>query len=203
MESKKIFDDFYATHSEKHFSRGLLQFFETVLRDRVNHAEKILDLGCGNYSFFEEVKNLNAVVTAVDFSQRAINQAPKSNIIYQVKSLSEKNIFPKGEFDLIMDSHCMNCLVQDKDRTTAYENIFRALKRDAIFASEMMVRPVDKNIAIPFKRIKTARELEEEILSNKLKIIYFMITKDSFVNVVNGEEIICDVLRVIAKKESA
>ena len=49
--------------------------------------------------------------------------------------------------------------------------------------------------------IKQARELEEEILSYGFQMIYFMITKDTvFESLVNGEEINCDVLRVIARK---
>lgn len=202
MDQKDYFNHFYRLHSEHVSSPTLLEFFENVVRPRLVNAKNILELGCGNFSQFEKIESLEAQVTAIDFSREAINQAPKSNIIYQEKSLTDKNFFSENEFDLIFDSHCMNCLVQELDREIAFENIFKALKPDGLFASELMVQPIGKKSEMPLKIIKTARELEEEILSHKLKIIYFMISRDSsFVNEVNGEQIICDVLRVIAKKE--
>lgn len=201
MNSPQTFDDFYRVHKEKQVSSSLLSFFQEVVRPRLNQSESILEIGCGNYSLFEECK-LNANITAIDFSAVAIDQAPKSNIIYQMRSITDENFFSEGEFDLIFDSHCMNCLVQHWDRERAFNNIFKTLKNDGLFAGEFMVQPINGKVEIPLKMIKSARELEEEILSHKFKIIYFMISKDSsFVNEVNGEKIFCDVLRVIAKKD--
>jgi len=42
----------------------------------------ILDVGCGNYSMFEDIILNNSTVDALDFSEQAISQAPKSNIKY-------------------------------------------------------------------------------------------------------------------------
>lgn len=202
MNSSLPFDDFYRLHNEKHISSSLLTFFNTDVLPRLKKIESVLEIGCGNYSLFEECKLL-AKITAIDFSPVAIDQAPKSNIIYQMRSITEENFFSEGEFDLIFDSHCMNCLVQHWDRERAFNNIFKTLKNDGIFAGEFMVQPISGQVEIPLKMIKTARELEEEILSHKFKIIYFMISKDSsFVDEANGEKIFCDVLRVIATKES-
>lgn len=202
MNSQDLFDQFYRSHQGPALPESLLQFFESIVRPRLIAPKKILDLGCGNFSLFECVKNLEATVIAVDFSQTAIDQAPKSNIIYQHASVTDKKVFPASEFDLVMDSHCLNCLVEKKDRDVAFKNIFEALRVGGLFAAELMVQPIDRNISMPLKAIKTARELEEEILWHNFKILYFMISKDSFVNELNGEEILCDVLRVIAKKES-
>lgn len=210
MDQREFFNQFYRIHHDQMTARTLVHFFESVVKPRLSNTPRILELGCGNFSQFEKMDSLEARVTAIDFSSEAIKQAPKSNIIYQEKSLTEKDFFTENEFDLIFDSHCMNCLVQEKDREIAFENIFKALKPEGLFASELMVQPLQtkaddkadgKKVEMPLKMIKTARELEEEILSHNLKIIYFMISKDSsFVNEVNGEEIFCDVLRVIAKK---
>ncbi len=202
MNSSLPFDRFYREHSEKQFSSSLKQFFQSVVLQRLPDPQNVLELGCGNYSLFEECK-LNAKITAIDFSPVAIDQAPKSNIIYQMRSITDEIFFSEGEFDLIFDSHCMNCLVEHWDRERAFNNIFKTLKNDGIFAGEFMVQPINGKVEVPLKMIKTARELEEEILSHKFKIIYFMISKDSsFVDEANGEKIFCDVLRVMAKKES-
>lgn len=201
MDSKQIFNRYYQKYQEKYFSQSLLSFFEAHVRHRIPEFSTILDLGCGNYSIFEEVKDLKAEIIAIDFSSEAIREAPKSAIHYREKSLTDDSFFSEDKFNLIFDSHCMNCLVEESQRAKAFENIFNALKTDGLFASEFMVQPIDHRVEMPLKMIKTARELEEEILSHKFKIIYFTILRDSsFVNEINGEKITCDVLRVIARK---
>lgn len=204
MDAKEFFNQHYKKHPEKIISPSLLNFFETQVRSRLPAQSSILEIGSGNFSLFEKINNLNTSVTAIDFSPVAIKQTPKSAVKYYEKSLTQKSFFSEGEFDLVFDSHCMNCLVKQEDRNTAFENIYRVLREDGIFTAELMVQPIsidDKRIELPFKMIKTARELEDEILSHKFKIIYFMISRDhSFGSVVNGEEIFCDILRVIAKK---
>jgi SAM-dependent methyltransferase len=201
LDAKGFFNRHYKNHPERIISPSLLNFFETQVRSRLSRPVSILELGSGNFSLFEEVEDLDATVTAIDFSPVAIKQAPKSAVKYYEKSLMQNSFFSEGEFDLVFDSHCMNCLVKQEDRNLAYENIHRVLNKDGIFAAEFMVQPIDKVIELPFKRIKTASELEEELLTHGFKIFYFMISKDhSFGSVVKGEEIFCDVLRIMAKK---
>lgn len=201
MNAKDFFNSHYKNHPEKIISPSLINFFETQVRSRLPEHSSILEIGSGNYSLFEEVENLSATVTAVDFSHEAIKQTPKSAVSYYEKSLTQNSFFSEEEFDLVFDSHCMNCLVKQEDRNLAFENIFRVLKKDGLFAAELMVQPIDKLIDLPYKMIKTARELEEELINHKFRIFYFMISKDqNFGSVVNGEEIFCDVLRIMARK---
>ena len=55
---------------------------------------------------------------------------------------------------------------------------------------------------MPFKMIKSAVELEQEIVSHGFQILYFMISKDSgFINETDGVEVKCDLLKVVATKE--
>ncbi|MGZ3809165.1 MAG: methyltransferase domain-containing protein, partial [Bacteriovorax sp.] len=138
---------------------------------------------------------------ALDFSSEAIKRAPQSKIDYKNSSVVDAIFFQDSSYDLVFDSHCLNCLTDEKERSAAYENIFKSLKKKALFASELMVQPIGKNISLPFKAIKTSIELEQEVLSHGFKIIYFMIVRGStFTSEVDGVEIECDVLRLIAQK---
>ncbi len=201
MDSKKYFDQFYKNAPEYSYSKSLLTFFKTQVKERLPNNSKILDIGCGSYSLFEDIKDFRSSVIAMDFSEEAIKKSPQSKITYVNSSVADEKYFQEESFDLVFDSHCMNCITDESERAKAFKNIYRSLKSDGLFASELMVNPIDREVFLPFKIIKSAMELEQEILLHGFKIIYFMISKDNnFSTVVDGVEVNCDVLRVIARK---
>lgn len=204
MESKEFFNRFYQKNSDRIFSKSLLDFFETIVRPRLPEKSNILEIGSGTYSLFEEIKNLNAEVTAIDFAKNAIALAPQSSINYFESSVVDTKFFSPDKYDLVFDSHCMNCITDESERKTAFQNIFRSLKPDGYFAGEFMVQSINKQVQMPFKLIRKADDLEKEIQSFGFKIIYFMISRDNiFGTKVGDEEVTCDVLRMIAKKVRA
>lgn len=201
MDSKNYFDQCYKNAKEYSYSKSLYTFFEAQVCSRLPENAKILDIGSGSYSFLEDVIDLKADVTAMDFSNEAIKKSPQSKITYVNSSVVEEKYFQDSTYDLVFDSHCMNCITLESEREIVFTNIYRSLKPDGLFASELMVNPIDKKVFMPFKIIKSSLELEQEIISHGFKIIYFMISKDDiFSTVVDGVEVNCDVLRVIARK---
>jgi SAM-dependent methyltransferase len=205
LDSKAFFEKFFKSKKDYSYSKSLLDFFEKDVRPKLaENAEtniNILDIGSGDYSIFEDVKDFRASVTAVDFSKHAILRSPKSKIKYLEGDITDTKFFPDLSFELIFDSHCFNCITTQDERDKAFKNIFAGLKTGGLFASEMMVQPVGTKAAIPFKIIKTALELEEEILSHGFGINYFMISKDcGFMSEIDGVEIKCDLLKIIARK---
>lgn len=202
MNSKDYFDQFYEKTKERSYSKSLYRFFNESVRSRIpDEYPKILDIGAGEFSIFEDVMNLNADITAIDFSSKAIAKTVKSKINYREVDITDPAFFKDSTYDLVFDSHCMNCILEQTDRDLAFKNIYRSLKEGGIFASELMVQPIGSLVSMPFKRIKTAMELEQEILSFGFRILYFLISKDStFTYLDNGKEINCDVLKMIAQK---
>lgn len=171
------------------------------VHSRLPEKSNILEIGCGTYSLFEEVKNIKGDITAIDFSKEAIAQAPQSKIRYCNSNVVDSTFFSSSTYDLVFDSHCMNCITDEVERKIAFQNIHRSLKPNGLFASELMVQPVGKRVEMPFKMIRTTDVLEREIQSYGFKIIYFMISKDNiFGTKVNDEEVTCDLLRMIAQK---
>lgn len=201
MNSKDFFDLYYKKTNEVTYSKSLLTFFKTLVRPKMLEEEKILDIGCGAYSLFEDIENFNAEVLAIDFSKAAIAKSPKSKITYKTSSVTDSKYFTDSKYDLVFDSHCLNCVTIESERAKAFKNIYSSLKEAGLFAIELMVAPTDKTVSMPFKIIKTSLELEQEILSFGFKIKYFMIVSDAaFMNEIDGKQVSCDILRVIATK---
>lgn len=199
LSSLEQFNQYYSTGGFSPLPKSLLDFFRESVRERLPSEARILDLGCGARSIFEELSVDRQQVKAVDFSPVAIARASHlhSGISYEAVDITFPEAFGGQEYDLIFDSHCLHCIENKAARVSAFKNIYEALSANGFFAGEMMVRPAHRSVHFPMKYIPDARSLEEEILGHGFKIIYFMITRGlSFEN--GNEE--CDLLRVIAKK---
>lgn len=202
MNSKDFFEQFFKINTKHSYSKSLLIFFEDIVRSRLaTNQLSILDIGAGNYSLFEDVLRLNAKITAIDFSKNAIACSPQSSISYLEGDITDATFFSAANYDLIFDSHCLNCITTEEQRDLAFNNIYLALGNGGIFASEMMIQPIGAQVSMPFKIIKSAHELEQEIISHGFKIVYFMISRDSsFATIIDGVETKCDVLKIVALK---
>lgn len=202
MNSKDFFEKYFKSKIGHCYSPSLLNFFNQHVRSRLGSGPlQILDLGPGSYSLFEDIPELNAHITAIDFSKNAIDLAPPSAIHYRQADIVDSKNFPVETFDLIFDSHCLNCLSEKRDRDQAFKNVYCSLKEDGIFASEMMVQPIGRKVSMPFKKIKTSLELEQEIVDSGFKIKYFMISRENvFFSEIDGEEVKCDLVNIVAQK---
>lgn len=186
-------------------SESFVSFFNDNIRPKLPEKKlNILDLGVGNYSFFEEIQNLNADIWAFDFSPCAIAKAPQSKIHYLMCDITDSSNFFLNFYDLIFDSHCLNCLITEDSRQKAFKNIYSGLALGGWFVSEMMVQPIGGDVLMPNKWVRKAHELEAELISYGFKIRYFMISKDfTFSNVLGGgnlSEVKCDMLKIMAQK---
>lgn len=205
LNARDYFENFFKLNKAPSYSKSLKDFFLEIVWPRLpRHSENplhIIDLGPGNYSLFEDIPDLNANIAAIDFSVNAVASAPQKNICYIEANVTDPINFKVNSSDLIFDSHCLNCITDEAERSQVFRNIYQALSLGSLFACELMVQPIGQNISMPFKKIKTAMELEQEIISHGFKIIYFMISKDSgFSSVVDGLEVKCDVLKIVAQK---
>ncbi len=202
MNSKEFFNQFYQTTKDHYYSQSLFTFFNQIVFSKLPQRElKILDIGSGSYSLFEDCTGLNAHVDAIDFSKTAISNTPISKINYKLLDITDAHHFNFPFYDLIFDSHCLNCITSEDDRENAFKNIYSALVVGGIFASEIMIQPIGEHVSMPFKSIKSAQEIEQTFVSHGFKIIYFMISSESgFSNSIGGIEVKCDLLRIIAKK---
>ncbi len=185
-------------------ARSLVDFYKKIVAPRITAKNpKILDIGSGNYSLFEEFNLEKDSVTAIDFSEHAISTAPSETLVnYRHMDITAIDINFNKHFDLVFDSHCFHCLMSDEERSQALSNIRNALGESGLFCAEMMVQRPQKKISMPFKNIKEAMDLESELINSGFRIVYFMINSDlAFVHHTGELEMECDLLRVIACKK--
>ncbi len=199
MNSLEHFNKFYQDEKYPVVAGSLVNFFKTVVHERIPNTDiKILELGCGSRSLFEDLEFKYKNVAAIDFSEVAIEKTPKHNdIIYKVIDLTAPYALGDMTFNLIFDSHCLHCIEGSADRKNALENIREALTPDGILCAEMMVQPPKGFAYLPLKHIPKSLDLENELILSGFKIIYFMISKSMVFQNDNGE---CELLRVICKK---
>ncbi len=185
-------------------AKSLVDFYTKIVAPRISTKKpKILDLGCGNFSLFEDFNLEKDSVTAIDYSEHAISSAPrKTSVSYRHMDITARDLNFNHQFDLVFDSHCLHCLMSDEERSQALLNIRNALGESGLFCAEMMVQRPHKKIAMPFKNIKEAMDLESELINSGFRIVYFMINRDlAFVHHAGDLELKCDLLRVIAYKK--
>jgi 2-polyprenyl-3-methyl-5-hydroxy-6-metoxy-1,4-benzoquinol methylase len=185
-------------------ARSLVDFYTMIVSPRINVKNpKILDLGCGNYSLFEDFDLEKNSVTAIDFSEHAISTAPcESHVNYKHIDITATDLSFTQQYDLVFDSHCLHCLMSENERSQALLNIKNALGESGLLCAEMMVQRLHKKISMPFKNIKEAMDIESELINSGFRILYFMINSDlAFVHHAGELELECDLLRVIACKK--
>lgn len=191
------FNQYYKSSQKREYEKSLKDFFSTQVQNRLISSPRILDLGPGSKSLFEDV-DLNAeLITAIDFSSIAINKAKgHGSIDYQLRDISKDGSIEKNTYNLVFDSHCLHCILDPNDRSLAFKNIYEGLTTEGLFCAEMMVASKTGSND-PYKFTPQALELEQELLNSGFKIIYFMIMRDLVFQNDHGE---CDVVRVICRK---
>jgi len=129
-------------------SFSLIDFYQQEIKSKVRQHFvtdlNILELGCGQGSFFEGISEEHIDVMAIDISPTAIeiakeNQKIKSakKIKYVCADVCELNLEKK--FDLVMDAHVLHCLCRNEERDRYYKNIFNHTASDGFFAFETML----------------------------------------------------------------
>jgi 2-polyprenyl-3-methyl-5-hydroxy-6-metoxy-1,4-benzoquinol methylase len=196
MYSILDFDKYYEFNKSFSCDASLLQFFNDDVLSKLNSNSAILEVGCGNYSIFEDIAKNDFKITAIDFSSVAIKQAPKSHVNYLQVSLIDDLFFDAPKYDLIFDSHCLNC-VEKLNFMKAFRNIFKSLNSSGIFASEIMIQPVGYKVVTENNTILDCREIELMLIESGFKIVYFVISKSKVFFVDNKS---VDLLRFIAIK---
>ena len=216
---------------------GPLQFMQrhAVGRDiAASKNLKVLEIGCGRQSLFSNgtdfLSNLNWEVLAIDYSSEKIQEAIAHNQNTKINYLCQsiEQLKSDEKFDLIIDSHFLHEVIDDKRRKKALETIYQLLKVDGHFWVETMIyhKNIDfapgyffskqekilyqlghgeKEQTKPIRRIKSSLEIEFEVLQAGFVIEYFMIPQNLhfMADTMDRETSLKDpeVLQVLLKKE--
>lgn len=183
------------------FAPSLLSFFQKTVSNFLQiQNPRVLELGSGDHSIFEDTNLNKKYIEALDLRIN-LNSANTSGINYLKGDITETNFLNSNYYDLVFDSHCLHCLQSIKEQELALQNIYNLLKTDGIFAAEIMVQPSGNKVHFPKRLVRESIEIETLILNLGFKIRYFVIVPQmSFYFEHSEGEITCDMLRVVAKK---
>ncbi len=163
-------------------ARSRLDFYEKLLL-RHCQGKRVLECGCGpgSYSFF--LAKHNAIVTGIDISDVAINQAIQRakneniDVCFRIMN-AEKLEFGNATFDVI----CGTGILHHLDIQKALSELARTLKPNGM---AIFIEPLGHNPLINFYRKVTPHlrtEDEHPLLKNDLKTVrkYFQKVEPHF-----------------------
>ena len=105
---------------------------------------RALVLGCGTGPLACVLAQRGFQVTGLDVSQTAIAMAQHEaqsrglKINYRVGDVCRDSL-PTDQFGLILDSHCLHCIVPEDDRRFVLNSVRNALTDDGVFILETMM----------------------------------------------------------------
>jgi len=109
---------------------------------------KAVELGCGTAPMLRWVCWRGFRGLGIDVSRTAIamarGQSKGLDVRFQRADCCGSLPGRPGAFDLVMDGHCLHCIVRPEDRAAFLGNARRILKRDGLFVVLTMCGPVDR-----------------------------------------------------------
>jgi SAM-dependent methyltransferase len=149
-----------------------------------------LELGCGGGQATLALAEHGYEATGVDFSETAIELAKQNaddeeiDAEFVVGGVTDLGEFDDGQFGLIVDNHCLHCLIEPEHRQAMLREAERLLYPGGVFFSETMTREgifdaeklgvdTDTWINEPKTRIFVSKiELDEELRAANFNVIH-------------------------------
>jgi SAM-dependent methyltransferase len=86
----------------------------------------------------------------IDVSKTAIAMAKEQskglNIRFKRADICCVDVERIGKFDLVVDGHCLHCIIRPEDRKVFLKNSFKLLKKGGLFIVMTMCCPADRKI---------------------------------------------------------
>ncbi len=156
---KKSFKTWYKGHDKTYIKRKALgyagwdddkgtkanidRFLNAFSHPIVSKNSSILELGCGAGDITIALAENNYSVTGVDISETAISWAKEKaekagmNINFMIGNVLDLSCFSDNQFDIVLDSHCLHCIIGD-DRKMFLKEAKRVLKKGGLFITGTM-----------------------------------------------------------------
>lgn len=121
---------FSYTDESKYLKKTYRHYLEKALGNLDKSKLKLLDIGCGNGFFLEEVENFGIKsVYGVEPSKAAVKDAPKDLKDNIKNDILKPNLFKNSSFDIICSFHTLDHITNPN---SFLKICFRLLKKDGI-----------------------------------------------------------------------
>ena len=155
MNDKKKWDIYYNNESKSpppwesdRVFHKLFSILESNKLDSIQY-KKIIELGCGRSQTAIYLANNNYNVTAIDFCDKAINDAKTMNdtVNWLLLDILDDNLFDelgKESYDMVFDMQCFHVL-RDINESKAVNVIYNLLRKDGIAIIVVGAKHSDNN----------------------------------------------------------
>ena len=142
-------------------------YAEMLESGHVPRKGRLLEMGCGDGEKSMWFASRGYLVTGVDLSPAAITWAKDKakdrglDVAFLVDDVLELGTQEDESFDLVLDGHCLHCIVGD-GRRMFLAAAMRVLKPGGFFRVESMCQPLqdpDVNVKLPFAYDHVLRRL--------------------------------------------
>jgi len=111
---------------------------------------KAIELGCGTGPILRWVCKRDFSGLGIDVSKTAVAMAREQskglNVRFKQADICCIDVERAGKFDLVVDGHCLHCIIRSEDRKAFLKNSFKLLKKGGLFIIETMCSPADRKI---------------------------------------------------------
>jgi SAM-dependent methyltransferase len=110
---------------------------------------RAIEFGCGGGQATLRLAAYGYQAVGVDYSETAIELARRNaeeaevDCEFAVGDVTDLEQFDDGAFDLVVDNHCLHCLIEPADREALLREATRLLRPGGVFFSETMTREGD------------------------------------------------------------
>lgn len=109
---------------------------------------KVLEIGCGTGPILRLVCKKGFSGLGIDISKTAITMAKEQskgyNVKFKVADICTELLAKPETFDLVIDGHCLHCIIDAQERKKVLGNVFRLLKPGGLFIVLTMCLPIDR-----------------------------------------------------------
>jgi SAM-dependent methyltransferase len=111
---------------------------------------RVIELGCGTGPILRWICKRDFSGLGIDVSKTAIAMAKEQSkglkLSFRRADICRTGVGRFGKFDLVIDGHCLHCIIRPKDRKAFFENSFKLLRKGGLFIVMTMCSPTDRKI---------------------------------------------------------
>ncbi len=124
-------------------------FIEKALKDfcKVTSGYAI-ELGCGTGPLLRDLYSRGWQGVGVDISETAVamarEQSKDTKLTFLTGDITRTDTMNLKKADLVLDGHCLHCLIEDEDRDSFFRNAYKLLHPGGLLILDAMAGPLDR-----------------------------------------------------------
>ena len=133
-------------------------FLEKALEDFQGSKPGVaVEFGCGSGPLLRWLHGQGWSGAGIDISRTAVAMAREQSkgmkLAFHEGDVTKAKSLKAGKADLVLDGHCLHCLIEDADRDAFFHNAFRLLRPGGLLVVNAMAGPLNRAVAREGKHV--------------------------------------------------